>query len=301
MAPASPLLTPLVPKSRTGQDRKTLAAQLAPPRWLAVAFGALERVSPRGGGVLAASLFTTPRRHRTPEWERELRRSATSRQLADGLHAWEWGPSDARPVLLLHGWEGRGTQLARLGEPLVAAGHRVVALDGPAHGRSAGRRAHPIAFAEALLSVQRELGAFRAVVAHSMGAAATAVAIRRGLAVDRVALLGGPASLPEVLNRFVALVGIEPRVARHLRERLAEITGAHPDEVDIRRSGPRLRVPALIVHDRHDAEVPVADGRLIADHWPRAMYLEVDVGGHRRMLKAPEVIDAVSAFIGPPD
>ncbi|MBI3791550.1 MAG: alpha/beta hydrolase, partial [Gemmatimonadetes bacterium] len=205
------------------------------------------------------------------------------------------------PVVLLLGWEGRGTQLGRLGEPLIAAGHRVLALDGPAHGRSAGKRAHPIAFAEALLAVQGEVGRFHAVVAHSMGAASTAVAIRRGLHVERVALLGGPASLPEVLSRFIAVVGIEPRVARHLRERLAEITGAHPDEVDVRLTGPRMRVPALIVHDRHDAEVPVADGRVIADHWPRARYLEVDVGGHRRMLKAPEVIEAVAGFVGPAD
>jgi pimeloyl-ACP methyl ester carboxylesterase len=60
-----------------------------------------------------------------------------------------------------------------------------------------------------------------------------------------------------------------------------------------------MKVPALIVHDRHDAEVPVTDARVIADHWPGARYLEVDVGGHRRMLKAPEVIEAVAAFVGP--
>ena len=277
---------------------KSLAAQQAAPRWLKVAFAALERVSPRGGGVLAASLFTTPRRHRTPEWEQELRRAAQSRRITSELHAWEFGGGSAAPVVLLHGWEGRGTQLGRIGEALAAAGHRVLALDGPAHGRSTGKRAHPIAFAEALRSVQAEVGPFRAVVAHSMGAAATAVAIRRGLVVERVALLGGPASLPEVLARFVALVGIEPRVARHLRQQLADLTGAHPDEVDLRITGPRMKVPALIVHDRRDAEVPVEDGRVIADHWPRARYLEVDVGGHRRMLKSRDVIEAVVAFVG---
>ncbi len=174
-----------------------------------------------------------------------------------------------------------------------------MALDGPAHGRSAGKRAHPIAFAEALQTLQQHVGTYHTVVAHSMGAASAAIALTRGLRTERAVLLGAPASLPDVLDRFATLIGIEPRIGRHMRERLAEITGAHPDEVDIRRSGGGFRVPALIVHDRHDAEVPVSDGRTIADHWPKAMYLEVDVGGHRRMLKAPEVIDAVAAFVGP--
>jgi pimeloyl-ACP methyl ester carboxylesterase len=287
-----------MPARRPNEAAPTLAAELRPPAWLRTTFRALERVAPKGGGVLAASLFTTPRRHRTPDWERELRASARARRIGD-LHAWEWGPRNQPPVVLLHGWEGRGTQLGKLGEPLIAAGHRVLALDGPAHGRSAGKRAHPIAFAEALLAAQRDVGRFHAVVAHSMGGASTAVALHRGLRAGRVALLGAPAALPEVLTRFVHAVGIEPRVARHLRDRLAEITQAHPDEVDVRTVGPRMKVPALVVHDRHDLEVPVADARVFVDHWPHATYLEVDAGGHRRMLKSPDVIAAVAAFVGP--
>ena len=273
---------------------------MAAPRWVKVAFAALERIAPRGGGVLAASLFTTPRKHRTPDWERALRATGRQRTFAGELNASEFGPERGHPVVLLHGWEGRGTQLGRLAEPLIAGGHRVIALDGPAHGGSSGKRAHPIAFAEALLDVQREVGPFHAVIAHSMGAASTGIAIRRGLHVNRVALLGGPASLPEVLDRFIAVVGIEPRVARHLREALRRQSGSHPDEVDIRRIGPHMRVPALVVHDVHDAEVPVADGRVIAAAWARSEYLEVEVGGHRRMLKAPIVIAAVTRFVGHP-
>ena len=52
----------------THKPKPTLASDLQPPAWLRVTFAALERISPRGGGVLAASLFTTPRKHRTPDW-----------------------------------------------------------------------------------------------------------------------------------------------------------------------------------------------------------------------------------------
>ena len=46
-----------------------------------------------------------------------------------------WGEG-ARTVYLVHGWGGRGAQLAALVEPLVEAGHRVVMFDMPAHGDS---------------------------------------------------------------------------------------------------------------------------------------------------------------------
>src|SRR5687767_6768036 len=47
-------------------------------------------------------------------------------------HVWGSGPV----VYLVHGWGGRGSQLAPYVEPLTATGHRVVLFDAPAHGDS---------------------------------------------------------------------------------------------------------------------------------------------------------------------
>src|ERR1700745_2707030 len=79
------------------------------------------------GTSLAERLFTSPRRHRRPE--REHRVLASARRLANdvalrsprwrGEHrrvaAWRWGHGPA--VLLVHGWEGRGSQLGALVQP----------------------------------------------------------------------------------------------------------------------------------------------------------------------------------------
>ncbi|HEX5771250.1 MAG TPA: alpha/beta hydrolase, partial [Nocardioidaceae bacterium] len=45
-----------------------------------------------------------------------------------------WG--DGPVVYLVHGWGGRASQFAAFVEPLVAAGHTVVAFDGLSHGDS---------------------------------------------------------------------------------------------------------------------------------------------------------------------
>ena len=64
-----------------------------------------------------------PAASRSPSPRRARRSAATSSATA---------PS----VYLVHGWGGRGSQLAAFVEPLVAAGHRVVLFDAPSHGDS---------------------------------------------------------------------------------------------------------------------------------------------------------------------
>jgi hypothetical protein len=55
--------------------------------------------------------------------------------------------------------------------------------------------------------------------------------------------------------------------------------------------------PALIVHDRHDDEVPLGDGAAIAAAWPGAELLETVGLGHFRLLRDAFVIERVAAFV----
>ncbi len=58
-----------------------------------------------------------------------------------------------------------------------------------------------------------------------------------------------------------------------------------------------LRQPLLVVHDRHDAEVPLSDGAAIAAAWPGARLLETAGLGHNRVLRDPEVVAQAVAFV----
>jgi pimeloyl-ACP methyl ester carboxylesterase len=53
----------------------------------------------------------------------------------------------------------------------------------------------------------------------------------------------------------------------------------------------------LIVHDEDDDEVPFVRGEALANAWPGAR-LHVTRGlGHRRILRDPDVVSHVCAFI----
>ncbi|HET6763130.1 MAG TPA: alpha/beta hydrolase, partial [Longimicrobiaceae bacterium] len=193
-------------------------------RAMRAGFRVLGAVHPRAAAKLATRLFFRPRRFDRPGREQQVLETGTPLDLRSGLRATQWGESGPT-VLLVHGWEGRGTQLGAFAGPLAAAGMRVVALDGPAHGDSPGSETNLLEFGRALVAVERELGPLEAVVAHSFGCASTLVATDIGLRPRRLVLIAGPSSIPDVLRRFAAMVGLPPRVEQILYRSVAARVG----------------------------------------------------------------------------
>ena len=257
----------------------------------------LEHVAPAVAGRLVADLFTSPRRHKAPAWERELALQGRPRRIA-GLSLTEFGAKVGPPIILLHGWEGRGLQLGHFIAPMRGLGARVIAVDGPAHGDSLGVMAGPFEFARALMDLQATLGPFRGIVAHSMGGPSTAIALSRGLQVERVALLGSPSDLSEVLDRFCDVLHLGPRIRSAFRAEMSRRTGVSVDESRFASFVQGVEIPVLVVHDRGDAEVPLSEGHACAAAFRNSQMVEVEAEGHRRMLKSPAVIAMVAAFFG---
>lgn len=255
---------------------------------------ALELVSPALAAEVVSRLFLrTPRRlpsrHRLPSIGRP-----TIRRVA-GLRVDEWGHGPA--VLLVHGWGGRGSQLRHFVPTLLAAGHRVVTFDAPGHGDSPGASLSLPEFARAILRVAADLGPLAAIVAHSFGGPATALAIRGGLAVGRLALIGPPADERRWFTEWSKHLGISETtqaIAEHL---LVDLVGARFEDFAPEVLSPALDLPLLVVHDRDDREVPYADAERIVATAPRAELYTTTGLGHRRILKAPQVLEKVAAFV----
>lgn len=256
----------------------------------------LGRVAPSLAARLNQRLFSTPRRHAPRDWELPLEALATRRRLRDGLSLLEAG--DGPTVALIHGWEGRATQFAAFVPPLLQAGYRILAIDGPAHGRSSGRRADPYRFADALTHVSRECGPLHGLIGHSMGGGSIAIALAAGLTAERVVSIASPASLRDVLDRYADVMQMPPRARTQFLERcLHHVVQRGHRPVDMLELLPNMETTALVIHARDDREVPFRDGERIAAHWPHAAFMPVDGLGHRRILRDAAVVNATVAFL----
>lgn len=150
--------------------------------------------------------------------------------------------------------------------------------------------------ADALVRAGHRLGPVHAVIGHSLGGAAAALALQRGLRAKRAVLLGSPAEMTPFLRRFGDAVGLGARG-----------TAALIDEMDRRVGGfASMDLPALcatqtagllLLHDPADREVPFSESERIAAAWPRARLQAVPGSGHLRMLRDPEVVRAAVEFI----
>ena len=287
-------------KSTTG--RSTSDSTLRKTRSMAV-LGAVirgvDRLSPRLGAHVAARVFLTPRRARLPERETEWLKHARPETFAAGrfrLAGHRWSRT-GDPVLLIHGWEGRGSQLGGLALAVAEQGFQPITIDLPAHGSSKGAQTNLIEFAEAVTEMVDLLGGVAGIVAHSFGAAGTTVALRQPLRVGRLVYLAPSedfAHYPRVFSHWLGLSGhLSDRMRRTVEGRLgitmAELRGG--------LLAPRMSAPLLVVHDEDDVDVPWQDGKTYVEAWPESTLLTTTGLGHRRILREPEVMKAVAAFI----
>ena len=262
-------------------------------------FRAIGPFAPALASTYAERLFLTARRHPRPAWEAHALAGAERFAIPhDGqaLPAWRWG-SGANTVLLVHGWEGRGSQLAAFVEPLVARGFSVVTFDVPGHGDAPSGRSSVVDHARAVASAGAYLGRLHAIVGHSVGGAAALFATRLGLRVDRLALVAPPVSPRRFAAGFGKLLGLDAGVQRGLERRLERRYGVRMEDLDVRADAAEFDGPVLVVHDKGDRVVPIDDGEIIAEAAGGGRLLATHGLGHQRVLRAPEVLAAVVPFV----
>ena len=211
---------------------------------------------------------------------------------------------DGPTVYLVHGWAGGSRQMAPLVGPLVAAGLRVVAYDGPSHGRSdpgpsGPGRSHAVEFADALAAVASVHGPARAVVAHSMGAMATMLALRQGrLSAERLVFVAPMHELRSYLDRFAAGLRLGHRARRRLDASLEARVGMLVEDFELLGMAEQIgTAPLLVVHDRNDRQLAWAASVELVDRWPHARLLTTEGLGHNRLLGDRAVHEEIVRFV----
>ena len=272
------------------------------------AFAVLERLAPAIGSRWAVELWCTP-----PAVDMSLRMppgvaaGEPVEAFWDGHRiageAWGDGPS----VYLVHGWGGCRAHLAVFVKPLVAQGYRVIAFDLPSHNESdsgalAPGRTTVVECAEALGAVVAAHGPAHAVVAHSLGAKAAALAAARGAAIDRMVFLAPMGDFGPYLDLFAERHGFGPRIRAGLHRRLDRRLGTPLVTTDICRIADNLKdpQPLLLIHDPDDPDSPHETSERIAEVWPGAtLFTTRGLGrlAHYRILRHRPAIDAGLRFI----
>lgn len=226
--------------------------------------------------------------------------AAEERITVDGLDlaVYRWGDPATTPYILFsHGWSSHGTRIAPWVTPLREAGYAVVAFDQAGHGKSGGDRTTLPDFACHLMAVARRYGPATAVIGHSLGGAATAIALANGMQAQRAVLIAPAADGLAAMERFCRLLWLDAPFARRMAALFERRTRVSVDDLQAHRYVAAIGRPALIVHDLEDREVPWHEGERYARLWPGARMISTRGCGHNRIADDPGVIAATLRFL----
>lgn len=260
-------------------------------------------LSPKWAAIFASKLFTTPIKHKIPKREIEMVEKSIQQMIqvpaiSRKICVYEYGKSETnKKVLLVHGWSGRGTQLCKIANEMINLGYETVSFDAPAHGKSPGSSTIMVDFIASIIEIDRQFGPFEIAIGHSLGGMSVMNAIKEGLKVEKVIIIGSGDIVQDITDDFIAKLGLKPAISKLLCERFEYKYGGKMDDYSAYKAAETTLIPTLVIHDKNDPEVPVKAGINIYQHLKNGELMLTEQLGHRKILADHQVIQKIINFI----
>ena len=137
----------------------------------------------------------------------------------------------------------------------------------------------------------------KGVVGHSLGAAATLMALEDGLKIERAVFISPPSDIRVYADRFAEVLRLTDAAYRAMRQRTETRLRFRWDDFDLVAMAARRRERLLLIHDRGDDEVKWENGQRIASAWPGAVLESTDGLGHHRIAHDPAIVTRAATFM----
>lgn len=213
------------------------------------------------------------------------------------IRTYHW-PGEGESVLLVHGWEGQAGNFSDLIRILIAKGFDIHAFDAPAHGYSSQGPTNPIEFSLLVAKLLEELPV-RSCISHSFGGVAISYALFQNpkLSLNKAVLITTPDRFADRISDVAQRVGVSEKVQQRLVARM-QAENIDVSKFNVSDFVKTIKVvSALILHDKDDRVIPIHQSRNVYSNWPQAQFVEIEGTGHFRILRTPEVLDTIVAFL----
>jgi len=249
----------------------------------------------------ASKIFTTPIKHKVPKRELEMDAKSIQKliyipEIDKSVVTYTYGQSP-RKVLLVHGWSGRGTQLFKIADELLANGYSTVSFDAPAHGKSKGKTTIMSEFIASILEIEKQFGPFEIAIGHSLGGMSVLNSIKDGLKVEKAIIIGSGDIVQDILDEFTFKLGLKKEISIHLRDYFENMYQVKMDDFSAYKAAQKIKTPVLVIHDKDDPEVSVKAGIHIHENLESGSLFLTEGLGHRKILGNQNVIKKILEFI----
>ncbi|CAL2080826.1 Alpha/beta hydrolase family protein [Tenacibaculum sp. 190524A02b] len=271
------------------------------PKFLIIATNIIQTISSNLIAKLGAKLFLTPVKFGTPKREKMLYESAQKKRIPiktihKEIEVLTYGYSKKK-VLFIHGWSGRSTQLFLAADKLLEKGYMLVAFDGPAHGKSTGKRTSMPEFLETIKEVTNLYGPFEVAIGHSFGGMCLYNAVAEDLSVKKLITIGAGDKISEVILNFTKSLKLKNNVAKKIKGIYDKQWEKDVDEHASSEMAKKINIPTLVIHDSMDGDVDVSSAINIRQSLKRGELFITNGLGHTKILRDKKVAVKIIEFI----
>ena len=287
-----------MPKNNTD---KVPVQRLLVPKYILITSKILTKISPFLASRFAAKLFLTPFKYKLPERERKMDENSLQQKIAISsinreIVTYEYGTGNKK-ILMVHGWSGRGTQMSKIAEKLVADGFRIVSFDAPGHGKAPGKMSMMPFFIEAIQHLSKLHNGFYGIVSHSLGGMSSLKAVSNGLQTEKLVIIGTADSVTKITRDFADNMKMSHEVAEKMKTYLDNKFGQDMDDYSGAISAENVKIPTLVIHDLMDVDVEIESAYQIDNALINSELFITEGLGHRRILGNDAVINKISTFM----
>ncbi|WP_299361045.1 alpha/beta hydrolase [Winogradskyella sp.] len=262
------------------------------------ALNATSLISSKYASKKALNLFASPRKGRYTEAQRKVVSSALFEEVTYNgttIATYRWN-GKGKTILLTHGWESNASRWNYILKDLKAQDYNIIALDGPAHGRSGGKLFNAVLYSEFINVIAKKFQP-DVIIGHSVGGMASVFFMHNYPldSVKKMVLLGAPAHFTGVFSRYKSLMGYNKRISNGLDNIVLERFGKPVDYFSAANFTKSIKAKGLIIHDKNDKVIPYEDALLFANRYKNSELISTSGFGHG--LKDASLTPKIIEFI----
>ncbi len=213
----------------------------------------------------------------------------------ENIQAYKWEGNN-EVILLVHGWESNASRWKKILPYLKKLPNTIIAIDAPAHGLTDGKEFNTPKYAE-FIHVLAQKYKPKTLIGHSIGGAAITYYLHKypNDHVEKIVLLGAPSSFKKISDNFIRLLSLNTKIQSLLESYYFEKFNIHINDFSGHLFAKQFHQKAIIAHDLHDNVILVDEGRMYAQNWKNATYIETAGFGHS--LHNDELYQKIADFI----
>lgn len=241
-------------------------------------------VAPKKSFALAYKLFSEPRKGRITEQKFPKTLLKADQHISYSLNehifqTYTWKGNDDI-ILLIHGWESNASRWKKLLSHLKKTGKTIIAIDGPAHGKSSGKEFNVPIYAEFINQIVQKHNP-KTIIGHSIGGNAIAYfQAHYPHNFEKIILLGAPSDFKVILENYIKMLSLNKRVHHSLIDYVKTRFNVNVEDFSASKFLKDSPINGIIAHDIQDTIVLFEEGKKIANAWSKAQFIETKGLGH---------------------